>query len=90
MQEWYHVVFTDESSFCLWGYDRQRQASRLCEKRDNINFVLERHTALIGTRSDNIVCNLLRQQDISSFCFGQLYAASYIASVLKTVIVLYL
>ncbi|RZB49909.1 DDE Tnp 1 7 and/or HTH Tnp Tc3 2 domain containing protein [Asbolus verrucosus] len=84
VQEWDHVVFSNESRFCLWTHDGRKRVRRFREKRQNPNFFAKRQT----TRTPEVmmwgaICRGSRSPLV--FTETNLTAASYIANVLEPI-----
>lgn len=88
-QEWHQVVFSDESRFCLWSHDGRRRVRRLRGERNNMQYAVERHTAITpGVMVWGAICHGSRSPLI--FIQGNLNANRYVTDVLGPVALPYL
>lgn len=89
VQEWHHVVFSDESRFCLWVHDGRKRVRRFRGERRNPDFFVERHTARTpGLMVWGAICHGSRSPLV--FIEGTLTATSYVANVLEPILLPYL
>lgn len=86
VDEWNHIVFSDESRFCLWQNDGRRRVRRYRGERRNLQLAERRHTALTpGVMVWGAIC--LGQRSPLVFIPGTLNAHRYINNVLEPVAV---